>query len=89
METTNSLENITDWENMDRNILAKIFGMLNVVDIIMGASRVCVSWFLASHNRTLWKSVNLANLKSIISDNPEKVKSLDYDYKKCRYISPQ
>ncbi|KAJ0256037.1 hypothetical protein HA466_0090560 [Hirschfeldia incana] len=57
---------------MERNILAKIFGMLNVIDIIKGTSRVCVSWFLASHNKALWKTIDLSNLKSIISKNPDK-----------------
>ncbi|XP_010479399.1 PREDICTED: putative F-box protein At4g11580 [Camelina sativa] len=68
---------MSGWENMDRNILAKIFGMLNVIDIIMGASRVCISWFLASHNRTLWKSINLTDLKPIsLDDNPKKAEFL-------------
>ncbi|EFH50958.1 hypothetical protein ARALYDRAFT_352228 [Arabidopsis lyrata subsp. lyrata] len=51
------------WENMDRDILAKIFEMLNVVDITMGASRVCVTWFLVAHQKSLWKTINLANLQ--------------------------
>lgn len=75
MEKQNSVGNDSRWENMERNILAKIFGMLNVIDILMGASRVCISWFLASHNPTLWKSIDLSNLKSIILDNnPNKAK---------------
>lgn len=48
---------------MDRDILAKIFEKLNVVDITMGASRVCVTWFLVAHQKSLWKTINLANLQ--------------------------
>ncbi|CAF2063409.1 hypothetical protein HID58_072681 [Brassica napus] len=79
METPNSLEKISRWENMEKNILAKIFGMLNVVDIIKGTSRVCISWFLASHNKSLWKTIDLSNLKSIISKIPDKADPLSND----------
>ncbi|CAH8362849.1 unnamed protein product [Eruca vesicaria subsp. sativa] len=79
METPNSLGKISGWEDMERNILAKIFGMLNVIDIIKGVSRVCVSWFLASHDKALWKTIDLSNIKSIISKNPDKADDLSND----------
>ncbi|CAH8362869.1 unnamed protein product [Eruca vesicaria subsp. sativa] len=79
METPNSLGKISGWENMERNILAKIFGMLNVIDIIKGASRVCVSWFLASHDKALWKTIDLSNHKSIISRDPDNLDVLSDD----------
>ncbi|CAH8362851.1 unnamed protein product [Eruca vesicaria subsp. sativa] len=79
METPISLGKISGWEDMERNILAKIFGMLNVIDIIKGASRVCVSWFLASHSKALWKTIDLSNIESVISENPYKVENLAND----------
>ncbi|CAA7023134.1 unnamed protein product [Microthlaspi erraticum] len=51
------------WENMDRDILAKIFEKLNVIDVTMGASRVCISWFLVCHQKSLWKTIDLAYLQ--------------------------
>ncbi|XP_010422116.1 PREDICTED: putative F-box protein At4g11580 [Camelina sativa] len=33
------------------------------MDIIMGASRVCFYWFLASHNKILWNTIDLTKLK--------------------------
>ncbi|XP_013743763.2 putative F-box protein At4g11580 isoform X2 [Brassica napus] len=58
------------WENMDRDILVKIFEKLNVIDVTMGASRVCISWFLASHEKSLWKTINLTNLQRVDFSHP-------------------
>ncbi|XP_013624115.1 PREDICTED: putative F-box protein At4g11580 [Brassica oleracea var. oleracea] len=55
---------------MDKDILSNIFKKLDVVDVIMGASRVCITWFLASHNKTIWNTIKLNDLDSIILDNP-------------------
>ncbi|KAL0741233.1 hypothetical protein Bca4012_082746 [Brassica carinata] len=55
---------------MDRDILVKIFEKLNVIDVTMGASRVCISWFLASHDKSLWKTINLANLQHVDFSHP-------------------
>ncbi|KAG7552792.1 hypothetical protein ISN45_Aa06g033760 [Arabidopsis thaliana x Arabidopsis arenosa] len=35
------------------------------MDITMGASRVCISWFLASHIKTLWNTVDLTKLQEL------------------------
>ncbi|XP_023637705.1 putative F-box protein At4g11580 [Capsella rubella] len=36
-----------------------------MMDITLGVSRVCTSWFLASHNKTLWNTVDLTKLKQV------------------------
>ncbi|XP_010424532.2 PREDICTED: putative F-box protein At4g11580 [Camelina sativa] len=66
---------VPSWENMDSDILAKIFEKLNVVDITVGASRVCVTWFLAAHQKSLWKTINLANPQLVEFKHP-RVKNL-------------
>ncbi|CAF2039062.1 unnamed protein product [Brassica napus] len=70
MENQEGSENVPRWENMDKDILSNIFKKLDVVDVIMGASRVCITWFLASHNKTIWNTIKLNDLDSIILDNP-------------------
>ncbi|CAL9232492.1 unnamed protein product [Arabidopsis halleri] len=65
------------WENMDRDILAKIFERLNVMDITVGASRVCVTWFLVAHQKSLWKTVNLAN-PQLVDFNYPRLQSLRF-----------
>ncbi|KAL1204049.1 putative F-box protein [Cardamine amara subsp. amara] len=52
-------EQVPKWENLSRDILGIIFGKLEMMDVTMGASRVCTSWFLAAQNGTLWNTVNL------------------------------
>ncbi|CAN6856051.1 unnamed protein product, partial [Brassica oleracea] len=70
MENQEGSENVPRWENMNKDILSNIFKKLDVVDVIMGASRVCITWFLASHNKTIWNTIKLNDLDSIILDNP-------------------
>ncbi|KAJ0244577.1 hypothetical protein HA466_0191930 [Hirschfeldia incana] len=79
MERQERPENIPKWENMDRNMLVNIFKKLDVVDVIMGASRVCITWFLASHNKTIWNSIKLNDLDSIVLDNPSKPHLQDHN----------
>ena len=70
MERQERFENIPKWEKLDKDMLANIFKKLDMVDVIMGASRVCITWFLASHNKTIWNTIKLNDLDSIILDNP-------------------
>lgn len=70
MESQEGLGNNPRWENMNKDILSNIFKKLDVVDVIMGASRVCITWFLAAHNKTLWNTINLHDLDSIVLDIP-------------------
>lgn len=81
------------WENMDRDILAKIFEKLNVIDVTMGASRVCISWFLVCHQKSLWKTIDLAYLKPVDFNHPrlknfrEDVKSKEGIYHPRKILS--
>ncbi|CAN7075882.1 unnamed protein product [Brassica oleracea var. botrytis] len=50
-------------------MLVNIFKKLDVVDVIMGASRVCITWFLASHNKTIWNTIKFNDTDSIVVDN--------------------
>ncbi|CAH8254431.1 unnamed protein product [Arabidopsis lyrata] len=60
------------WETLDRNILSVIFNKLDAMDLIMGASRVCISWFVASHDKSLWQTVDLAKVQQVVvSYSPE------------------
>ncbi|XP_023642307.1 putative F-box protein At4g11580 [Capsella rubella] len=77
--------NVPRWENMNKDILSNIFKKLDLVDVIMGASRVCINWFLASHNKTLWKTIKLNELDSIILDNPKEPSMQDSVIEKRRY----
>ncbi|CAH8325502.1 unnamed protein product [Eruca vesicaria subsp. sativa] len=70
MERQERFENIPKWEEMDKDILASIFKKLDVVDVIMGASRVCIAWFLASNNKTIWNTINLNDVDSIVPTDP-------------------
>ncbi|EOA21992.1 hypothetical protein CARUB_v10002502mg [Capsella rubella] len=63
MEKTNSSREGSTWGTLDRNILAIVFDKLDTMDITMGASRVCIYWFLVSHNKTLWHTIDLTKLK--------------------------
>ncbi|CAA0394742.1 unnamed protein product [Arabidopsis thaliana] len=53
------------WETLHRDILAIIFHKLDIMDITMGVSRVCTSWFLASHNKTMWHTVDLSKFQQL------------------------
>lgn len=65
MDKKDNSEGVSKWETLHRDILAIIFDKLHVMEITMGASRVCISWFLASHNKTLWNTVNLTKLQQV------------------------
>nr|VDC78100.1 unnamed protein product [Brassica rapa] len=69
MERQERSENVPKWENMDKDMLVNIFKKLDVVDVVMGASRVCITWFLASHNKTMWNTIKFNDTDSIVADN--------------------
>ncbi|KAG2286358.1 hypothetical protein Bca52824_045962 [Brassica carinata] len=71
---------------MDRDVLVKIFEKLNVIDVTMGASRVCISWFLASHEKSLWKTINLANLQRVDFSHPRLPNSRVEDEKANEHV---
>lgn len=51
------------WENMDYDILLKIFMTFSFIDLISSVSRVCSSWRSVCRDRVLWKTVDLSFLK--------------------------
>ncbi|CAF1917509.1 unnamed protein product [Brassica oleracea var. botrytis] len=63
MNKSDTSRQVTKWESLDRDILALIFSKLSLKDFTIHASRVCISWFIASHNITLWNTVDLAKAK--------------------------
>ncbi|XP_020879532.1 putative F-box protein At4g11580 [Arabidopsis lyrata subsp. lyrata] len=65
MDKVESLGEVSGWADLNRDILELIFNKLEVMDITMGASRVCISWFLASHKKTLWNTVDLTSLQEL------------------------
>ncbi|XP_006408354.2 putative F-box protein At4g11580 [Eutrema salsugineum] len=86
MESQEGSGNVPRWENMDKDILSNIFKKLDVVDVVMGTSRVCITWFLASHNKTIWSTIKLNDLDSIVLDDPYWPQMQDNDDKeKHRY----
>ncbi|CAH2055241.1 unnamed protein product, partial [Thlaspi arvense] len=85
MERQEELGNVPRWEKMDKDILSNIFTKLDVVNVIMGASRVCITWFLASHNKTIWNTIKLNDIDSIIFDNPYGPYMQDNDRERHRY----
>ena len=52
------------WNNMDYNILVKIFTTLNFMDIISGVSLVWSSWRSACCDPALWKKLDLSTLSA-------------------------
>lgn len=47
------------WNNMDYDILVKIFMSLNAMDLISVVSQVCSSWRSACCDPILWKKLDL------------------------------
>ncbi|CAH8272990.1 unnamed protein product [Arabidopsis lyrata] len=69
MENLDSLGEVSKWADVNRDILELIFNKLDLMDITMGASRVCISWFLASNKSTLWNTVDLTKLQELDISN--------------------
>ncbi|KAK6935358.1 F-box domain [Dillenia turbinata] len=51
-----------NWSYMVKDILVKAFLYLDIVDLVVGASRVCRSWNLAAQDPYLWRTVDLSLL---------------------------
>ncbi|XP_058082241.1 F-box/LRR-repeat protein At3g48880 [Magnolia sinica] len=62
MEESKSL--VRRWEDMEIDILVRIFKEFDVIELTSGISRVCSSWRLACSDPLLWKTVDLGILKS-------------------------
>lgn len=52
------------WEDMNHDILVKIFQTLNIFDLILGIGQVCSTWRLAACDPLLWRTLDLSILKS-------------------------
>ncbi|KAF8412293.1 hypothetical protein HHK36_000254 [Tetracentron sinense] len=52
------------WEDMELDILVKIFESFNIIELTSGISRVCSSWRLACCDPILWKTLDLELLES-------------------------
>lgn len=68
MDKADSSRQVSKWKTLDRGILSVIFRKLNVEDLTMGASGVCISWFLAAHNKSLWNTVDLDKFRQTDKD---------------------
>jgi len=56
--------NIRRWEDLDIDILVKIFQLLDIFELTSGISRVCSAWRMACCDPLLWKTLNLSMLRS-------------------------
>ncbi|KAF9668324.1 hypothetical protein SADUNF_Sadunf15G0116900 [Salix dunnii] len=52
------------WEDMDIDILVKIFHSLTVFELTSGIAHVCSTWRMAACDPFLWKTLDLSMLKS-------------------------
>ncbi|KAK7279966.1 hypothetical protein RJT34_25028 [Clitoria ternatea] len=52
------------WEDLDIDILVKIFQLLDIFELTSGISRVCSAWRMACCDPLLWKTLDLSMLKS-------------------------
>ncbi|PWA41230.1 F-box/LRR-repeat protein [Artemisia annua] len=52
------------WEDLDPNILAKIFRGFDIFDLTSGIAHTCSSWRNAACDPLLWKTLDLSMLKS-------------------------
>lgn len=52
------------WEDLDIDILVKIFQTLDIVQLTSGIGQVCSTWRLAACDPLLWKTLDLSMLKS-------------------------
>ncbi|KAF9671987.1 hypothetical protein SADUNF_Sadunf12G0107400 [Salix dunnii] len=52
------------WEDMDIDILVKIFQSLTVFELTSGIAHVCSAWRWAACDPLLWKTLDLSMLKS-------------------------
>ncbi|XP_021892209.1 F-box/LRR-repeat protein At3g48880 [Carica papaya] len=52
------------WEDLDTDILVKIFQSFDIFELTKGIAHVCSSWRLACRDPILWKTLDLSMLKS-------------------------
>lgn len=52
------------WEDMDIDILVRIFEKLNIIELTSGVGHVCRTWRMAACDPLLWKTLDMSLLKS-------------------------
>lgn len=52
------------WEDLDIDVLVKIFQSFNIFELTSGIAHVCSAWRLACHDPLLWNTLDLSMLKS-------------------------
>ncbi|KAF9602601.1 hypothetical protein IFM89_030207 [Coptis chinensis] len=62
MDNTNSTAR--RWEDINTDVLVKIFLSFNVIELTSGVSRVCSSWRIASCDPILWKTIDFGVVQS-------------------------
>lgn len=55
---------IRRWEDMEIDILVKIFQRMNIYELTSGVAHVCHTWRMAACDPLLWKTLDLSLLKS-------------------------
>lgn len=52
------------WEDLDIDVLVKIFQSFDIFELTSGIAQVCSTWRLACCDPLLWRTLNLSDLKS-------------------------
>lgn len=60
----NFVPNLRRWEDMDTDILVKIFQSFDIFELISGFAHVCRGWRFAVCDTILWKKLDLSMMKS-------------------------
>lgn len=68
------------WEEMDIDILVRIFQSFDIFELTSGIAQVCSTWRLAACDPLLWRTLDLSMLKS----NFIKIPLEPYVYVDCR-----
>jgi hypothetical protein len=58
------VSNTRRWEDLDRDILVKIFQLLAIFELMSGIAHVCSAWRMACCDQFLWKTLDLSMLRS-------------------------
>ncbi|KAF7813274.1 F-box/LRR-repeat protein [Senna tora] len=59
-----SYSSVRRWEDLDIDILVKIFQLLDIFQLTSGIAHVCSAWRMACCDPLLWKTLDLSMLKS-------------------------
>ncbi|KAK3039282.1 hypothetical protein RJ639_027986 [Escallonia herrerae] len=63
-EMEDGASDVRKWEDLDIDILAKIFLSFDVFELTSGIAQVCSTWRLACCDPLLWRTLDLSMLKS-------------------------